>query len=43
MLSREVAFGPWFVGPAQVNPVFHGRLDRELGGIAKSLDALEHA
>jgi Ser/Thr protein kinase RdoA (MazF antagonist) len=38
---REVAFGLWFVGTAQVNPVFQGRLQRTLRGIATSLDKLQ--
>jgi Ser/Thr protein kinase RdoA (MazF antagonist) len=37
---REVAFGLWFVGTAQVNPAFQDRLPQELGRISKSLDAL---
>ncbi|MFC0434239.1 phosphotransferase enzyme family protein [Kutzneria buriramensis] len=37
---REVAFGLWFVGTAQVNPVFHSRLPRELAGIERSLATL---
>jgi Ser/Thr protein kinase RdoA (MazF antagonist) len=40
---REVAFGLWFVGTAQVNPVFRDRLHNVLGAIARSLDALEQA
>jgi Ser/Thr protein kinase RdoA (MazF antagonist) len=40
---REVAFGLWFVGTAQVNPVFRDRLHRTLAGTAKSLDALQPA
>jgi Ser/Thr protein kinase RdoA (MazF antagonist) len=40
---REVAFGLWFVGTAQVNPVFSDRLHKTLGGIARSLDALPEA
>jgi Ser/Thr protein kinase RdoA (MazF antagonist) len=40
---REVAFGLWFAGTAQVNPVFSARLHRTLGGIARSLDALQEA
>ncbi|SDM68417.1 phosphotransferase enzyme family protein [Allokutzneria albata] len=34
---REVAFGLWFVGTAQVNPVFRDRLPRTLDGIRRSL------
>jgi Ser/Thr protein kinase RdoA (MazF antagonist) len=37
---REVAFGLWFAGTAQVNPDFRERLDTVLGAIARSLDAL---
>jgi len=37
---REVAFGLWFVGTAQVNPVFHERMPRELDAIGRSLAAL---
>ena len=37
---REVAFGLWFVGTAQVNPVFHERLPRELDAISRSLATL---
>jgi Ser/Thr protein kinase RdoA (MazF antagonist) len=37
---REVAFGLWFVGTAQVNPAFQDRLPNVLGGIATSLQAL---
>jgi len=38
--TREVAFGLWFVGTAQVNPAFRDRLDRQLAAITRSLDAL---
>jgi Ser/Thr protein kinase RdoA (MazF antagonist) len=38
---REVAFGLWFAGTAEVNPVFRARLDRTLGGVAKSIAALQ--
>ena len=38
--AREVAFGLWFVGTAQVNPMFHANLDNELGAIRRSLDTL---
>jgi Ser/Thr protein kinase RdoA (MazF antagonist) len=41
--TREVAFGLWFVGTAQVNPAFRNTLDRQLAVIAKSLDALSRA
>jgi hypothetical protein len=37
---REVAFGLWFVGTAQVNPVFHSRLPPELDAISRRLAAL---
>ena len=40
---REVAFGLWFVGTAQVNPVFRDRLHTVQGGIARSLNALQQA
>jgi Ser/Thr protein kinase RdoA (MazF antagonist) len=38
--AREVAFGLWFVGTAQVNPAFRDGLDGELAAIARSLDTL---
>jgi len=37
---REVAFGLWFVGTAQVNPVFRDRLPKVLGAIGRSLEVL---
>jgi Ser/Thr protein kinase RdoA (MazF antagonist) len=37
---REVAFGLWFVGTAQVNPLFRDNLDRELAAMGRSLDTL---
>jgi Ser/Thr protein kinase RdoA (MazF antagonist) len=40
---REVAFGLWFVGTAQVNPVFRDRLHNVLRAIARSLDKLQQA
>ncbi len=36
--AREVAFGLWYRGMAEVNPGFRGDLDDELGIVAKSLD-----
>lgn len=41
--TREVAFGLWFVGTAQVNPAFRDGLDHQLAAITKSLDALSRA
>lgn len=38
---REVAFGLWFVGTAQVNPAFRDRLPEELAAIGKSLATLQ--
>jgi Ser/Thr protein kinase RdoA (MazF antagonist) len=38
--TREVAFGLWFTGTAQVNPVFRAELDQVLGEIGRSLDIL---
>ena len=38
--AREVAFGLWFAGTAQVNPAFRDLLGRELTAIARSLDTL---
>jgi Ser/Thr protein kinase RdoA (MazF antagonist) len=38
---REVAFGLWFVGTAQVNPVFHDRLPKVLAAIGRSLEVLQ--
>jgi Ser/Thr protein kinase RdoA (MazF antagonist) len=40
---REVAFGLWFVGTAQVNPTFRDRVPKVLAGIARSLAALQPA
>ena len=37
---REVAFGLWFTGTAQVNPAFRADLDRVLADIGRSLDTL---
>jgi Ser/Thr protein kinase RdoA (MazF antagonist) len=37
---REVAFGLWFAGTAQVNPVFRDQLEQELAGTARSLKLL---
>jgi len=39
-LPREVAFGLWFTGTAQVNPAFRADLDRVLADIGSSLDTL---
>jgi Ser/Thr protein kinase RdoA (MazF antagonist) len=41
--TRHVAFGLWYVGTAQVNPAFRDRLDRTLGWVGRSLDALQSA
>jgi Ser/Thr protein kinase RdoA (MazF antagonist) len=38
--AREVAFGLWYVGTAQVNPRFRANLDNELTAIGRSLDVL---
>jgi Ser/Thr protein kinase RdoA (MazF antagonist) len=38
--AREVAFGLWFVGTAQINPSFRDHLDHELAAITRSLDTL---
>ena len=38
--TREVAFGLWFAGMAQVNPAFAADLDDTMGGIGRSLDRL---
>jgi Ser/Thr protein kinase RdoA (MazF antagonist) len=38
--AREVAFGLWFTGTAQVNPVFRSRIDQVQQDIARSLDNL---
>jgi len=38
--SREVAFGLWFTGTAQVNPVFRAELDQMQDDIGRSLDTL---
>ncbi len=38
--AREVAFGLWFVGTAQVNPTFRDHLDGEVVAISHSLDVL---
>jgi Ser/Thr protein kinase RdoA (MazF antagonist) len=40
---REVAFGLWYVGTAQVNPTFRDRVPEVLAGIARSLAALQPA
>lgn len=37
---REVAFGLWFTGTAQVNPVFRDALDRELTAVQRRRAAL---
>lgn len=37
---REVAFGLWYAGTAQVNPAFRDRLDRTLHVCATSIDKL---
>ena len=37
---REVAFGLWYVGTAQVNPEFRASLDEELGFVERSLERL---
>jgi Ser/Thr protein kinase RdoA (MazF antagonist) len=38
--AREVAFGLWFTGTAQVNPVFRADLDQVQADIGHSLDTL---
>jgi Ser/Thr protein kinase RdoA (MazF antagonist) len=38
--TREVAFGLWFAGMAQVNPAFAGDLAATMAGISRSLDRL---
>jgi Ser/Thr protein kinase RdoA (MazF antagonist) len=38
--TRDVAFGLWFTGTAQVNPAFRADLDQVLASIARSLDTL---
>jgi Ser/Thr protein kinase RdoA (MazF antagonist) len=38
--TREVAFGLWYAGTAQVNPAFHADLAQVLGNIGHSLDTL---
>ena len=38
--TREVAFGLWFTGTAQVNPVFRTELDQVQADIGRSLDTL---
>jgi Ser/Thr protein kinase RdoA (MazF antagonist) len=38
--AREVAFGLWFTGTAQVNSVFHAELDQVQEDIGRSLDTL---
>jgi Ser/Thr protein kinase RdoA (MazF antagonist) len=38
--TREVAFGLWFTGTAQVNPVFRAELDQMQEDIGRSLDTL---
>lgn len=38
--AREVVFGLWFTGNAQVNPVFRASLDHVQGDINHSLDVL---
>jgi Ser/Thr protein kinase RdoA (MazF antagonist) len=41
--TREVAFGLWYAGTAQVNPAFRDGLDHQLAAITRSLDALSRA
>ena len=36
--TRDVAFGLWFAGMAQVNPAFAADLDKVMGNIQRSLD-----
>ena len=38
--AREVAFGLWVAGTAQVNPIFRDVLNEDLTAIGESLDAL---
>jgi len=38
--AREVAFGLWFIGTAQVNPAFRADLDQVQQDIGRSLDTL---
>jgi len=38
--AREVAFGLWFTGTAQVNPVFRAQLGQLQADIGRSLDTL---
>jgi Ser/Thr protein kinase RdoA (MazF antagonist) len=38
--AREVAFGLWFTGTAQVNPAFHAELGQVQEDIRRSLDTL---
>jgi Ser/Thr protein kinase RdoA (MazF antagonist) len=38
--TRDVAFGLWFTGTAQVNPAFRAELDQVLENIGRSLDTL---
>ena len=38
--TREVAFGLWFTGTAQVSPHFRADLDQVQADIARSLDTL---
>jgi Ser/Thr protein kinase RdoA (MazF antagonist) len=38
--ARDVAFGLWFAGTAQVNPAFRADIDEVMGNIGSSLDAL---
>jgi Ser/Thr protein kinase RdoA (MazF antagonist) len=38
--AREVAFGLWFTGTAQVNPVFRADVDEVQADIGRSLDTL---
>jgi hypothetical protein len=38
--TREVAFGLWYAGTAEVNPAFHADLSQVLENIGHSLDTL---
>jgi Ser/Thr protein kinase RdoA (MazF antagonist) len=38
--ARDVAFGLWFAGNAQVSPAFRADLDEVLASVGRSLDAL---
>jgi Ser/Thr protein kinase RdoA (MazF antagonist) len=38
--TREVAFGLWYAGTAEVNPAFRADLPEVLGDIGHSLDTL---